>query len=78
MVARKESPARRLGAEVRRLRLKRGVSQEALADIAGIHRTYLGGVERGERNPSLANIVRIAAALSVTPSQLLSDVVPDE
>ena len=47
-----------------------GYSQESLADAAGLHRTYLGGVERGERNISLVNIWRVANALSVSPSEL--------
>ncbi len=50
-----------------------GVSQEELADRAGMHRTYLGGVERGERNVSLLNLVRIARALRVSPAVLLKD-----
>jgi transcriptional regulator with XRE-family HTH domain len=56
---------------IRELRLAKGVSQEALADQAGLHRTYMGSVERGERNISLENIVRIAHALRVQPSILL-------
>lgn len=47
------------------------MSQDALAFEAGINRTYIGGVERGERNVSLDNIVRLAAALGVTPAELL-------
>jgi DNA-binding XRE family transcriptional regulator len=53
------------------LRLAKGFSQEALADMAGVHRTYMGSVERGERNISLENIVRIARALKVSPGSLL-------
>jgi|HubBroStandDraft_6_1064221.scaffolds.fasta_scaffold4030788_1 transcriptional regulator with XRE-family HTH domain len=50
---------------IRELRLASGISQEALADEAGVHRTYMGSVERGERNISLENIIRIAKALRV-------------
>ena len=55
---------------VRELRTTRGVSQEKLAEQAGIHRTYLGGIELGLRNPSLRNIARIARALDVPIKQL--------
>ena len=56
---------------VRELRHTRGLSQEKLAEKAGIHRTYVGGIELGLRNPSLRNIARIAQALGVPPSDLL-------
>lgn len=59
-----------LGQRVRALRRAQRVSQEELASRAGVHRTYLGGVERGERNPSLRNITRIAQALGVGPGEL--------
>ncbi|MEZ2721668.1 helix-turn-helix domain-containing protein [Paenalcaligenes hominis] len=58
----------RFGARLRYLRLKSGLSQEELADASGLDRTYVGGIERGERNPSLKNIARLAEALKVTPS----------
>jgi transcriptional regulator with XRE-family HTH domain len=63
----------RFGARVRAERERLGVSQEELADRAGVHRTYLGGVERGERNIGLQNIVRIARALGVSPAALFKD-----
>lgn len=59
------------GRAVRRLRVARRLSQEALADLANIHRTYIGGVERGERNPTLTMIHRLADALGVSPTTLL-------
>lgn len=60
-----------LGAAIRHLRERRGISQEALAELAAMHRTYLGGIERGERNPSYANLRKIAAALDVRASELV-------
>ncbi len=59
------------GARVRELRRARGVSQEELADEAGLDRTYVSGVERGRRNISLVNIHRRAAALGGEPAELL-------
>lgn len=64
------------GETVRALRQIRSLSQEELAAMADLDRTYLGGVERGERNVSLRNIVRIASALGVQPAALLKDVKP--
>jgi len=55
---------------VRELRQAKGLSQEKLAEHAGIHRTYLGGIELGLRNPSLRNIARIAQALGVQVADL--------
>lgn len=60
------------GERVRLLRSDRGVSQEELATLAGLHRTYVGSVERGERNVSLVNIVKLAAALEVEASDLVT------
>ena len=59
------------GEAVRRLRKTRGISQEEFADLIGIHRTYIGGIERGERNPTLTTIWKIANALEVHPRDLL-------
>jgi transcriptional regulator with XRE-family HTH domain len=63
-----------LGQRVRELRSKMGVSQERLAVMAHIHRTYMGSVERGEKNISLESLVRIAHALGVRPEKLLSKI----
>ena len=59
------------GKTVRRRREASGLTQETLADRAGIHRTYIGGIERGERNPTLTMIHRLAHALNVHPGVLL-------
>jgi transcriptional regulator with XRE-family HTH domain len=56
---------------VRKLRLQKGLSQEKLAELADVHRNYVGGVERGERNIALLNIVALARALHVKPARLL-------
>ncbi|HUY34191.1 MAG TPA: helix-turn-helix transcriptional regulator [Pirellulales bacterium] len=66
----RHSGLKQFGARVRTLREKAGLSQEALADKAHIHRTYIGGVERGERNLGLKNVLRIATALGVPPAKL--------
>ena len=60
----------RFGVRVRELRKQMGFSQEGLALACGLDRTYIGGVERGERNISLLNIYKIAAALGVPPKEL--------
>jgi transcriptional regulator with XRE-family HTH domain len=62
---------RLLGANLRALRLGRGLSQEAMADLLGIHRTYIGGLERGERNVTLRTVERLAVQLDVEPRELL-------
>ena len=61
---------KQFGERVRKLRLARNLSQEDLAFKVGVHRTYLGSIERGERNPSLKNVGAIANALGITLSQL--------
>jgi transcriptional regulator with XRE-family HTH domain len=58
------------GKALRALREARGYSQEELAERAGLHRNYVGGVERGERNVALENIVKLAGALSVRTRDL--------
>jgi transcriptional regulator with XRE-family HTH domain len=62
---------RRVGKQVRQLRLERGWSQEFLAAEAGLNINYVGGIERGERNPSLKNLAKIADAMSVTVPDLV-------
>lgn len=64
-----------LGKRIREKRVILGISQEDLAEICGLHRTYISSVERGERNISLVNIAVIARALSMTPSELLEGIV---
>jgi len=68
---------KQFGERVRALRLAIGLSQEELAFKSGMHRTYLGGIERGERNPSLRNIAAIAKALGVTLPQLFLFAAPE-
>lgn len=68
------SNARRLFAKrLRQIRQGKGLSQEALADLAGLHRTYVGSVERSERNVSIDNMERLARALEVDIAELLRD-----
>ena len=62
------------GDYTRRLRMQIGISQEELAELSCLHRTYISGVERGNRNISLVNIVRLAKALEITPSELLEGI----
>lgn len=60
------------GLRVRQLRLARGISQEHLAELAQVHRTYMSSVERGQRNVGLENIYAIAEALGVDAADLFS------
>lgn len=66
-----------LGDRLRELRHQQELSQEALALACGLDRTYIGGVERGERNISLINIYKVAAALQISPGDLLPRI-PEE
>ena len=69
-----EDPRTIFGANVRRRRELVGLSQEDLSELCELHRTYIGAIERGERNLGLINIVRIADALSVAPSEFLQGI----
>ncbi len=65
---------RAFGSAVRRFRVSQGLTQEALAERAGLHRTYISDIERGARNVSLVNIARIARALDISLADLMSEV----
>lgn len=62
---------RTFGKNLRAYRMARGFSQESFADVLGVHRTYMGGIERGERNLTLKSIERIAAKIDTDPLMLL-------
>ncbi|MCT6736532.1 MULTISPECIES: helix-turn-helix domain-containing protein [Rhodococcus erythropolis group] len=64
---------RNLGTNLRRWRIERQLSQEALADVLAVHRTYMGGLERGERNLTLRSVEQIAETLHLDPLELLRD-----
>jgi transcriptional regulator with XRE-family HTH domain len=63
---------RRVGRYLRLYRREQGLSQEAMGDVLGYHRTYIGGLERGERNLTLKAVERIAGLLGVDPMDLLA------
>ena len=62
------------GLTIKNMRIELGLSQEALAELTGLHRTYIGSVERGERNVSLENIVAVSKGLKCEPYILLRDI----
>ncbi|MDO8356123.1 MAG: helix-turn-helix transcriptional regulator [Nitrospirota bacterium] len=64
---------KRFGMRVRELRQASGLSQEALAERSGLHRTYVGGIERGERNVGVLNILKLSLALRIHPSDFFAD-----
>lgn len=66
-----------IGQNIRLNRQTKCISQEKLADITELHRTYIGSVERGERNISIINLVKIAFALEVKPAKLLEGIEND-
>lgn len=65
------SAAQKLGKKIRTLRLEKSLSQEKLGEITGLDRTYISGIERGVRNPSLKNVEKLAKALDVKVSALI-------
>ncbi|MEQ1709852.1 MAG: helix-turn-helix transcriptional regulator [Hyphomicrobium sp.] len=64
---------RRLGLNLKKLREEQGFSQESFADHCGLHRTYISGIERGVRNPTVIILDKIAKGLKVPAGQLLDD-----
>ncbi len=62
-----------LGSNVRRLRDSKGWSQERLSEESGLHRTYISGIERGVRNPTVSIVAQVAAALAVSAAMLFND-----
>ena len=66
--------AQRLGTLLRESRVKAGLSQEDLSEISGLHRTYIGCIERGEKNVSVFNFLRIAQAIGEKPEKIISKI----
>lgn len=62
----------KLGQRIKEIRIKQGYSQEELASLSKLHRTYISDIERGERNVSVENIEKIAKALKIEPNELLT------
>ena len=63
----------KFGQRLRELRGKQGISQGKLSETTGLHRTYISGIERGIRNPSLKNIQKLAHALKVSPKEFFNN-----
>jgi transcriptional regulator with XRE-family HTH domain len=68
-----EMDRKRFGRRIRQLRLANHLTQEGLAERAGLHPTYIGGIERGERNVGFDNLLKIARALGQHPAKLFSE-----
>jgi transcriptional regulator with XRE-family HTH domain len=62
-----------LGRAIRAARIERGISQEALSLETGVHRNYIGGIERGERSPSVVAVIKLAAALETSLGELFTE-----
>lgn len=65
---------KRVATNIKHLRLDKGLSQEELAELSGYHRTYIGAIERGERNITLTTLETIAATLKISASKLLEEI----
>jgi transcriptional regulator with XRE-family HTH domain len=65
---------KKLGNNVRFLRHQKGLSQEQLAELTGLHRTYIGSIERGERNVSILNLICLSKALDITVSKMVEGI----
>jgi transcriptional regulator with XRE-family HTH domain len=70
--------AKQFGVVVRKLRTNRGMSQEAFADLCGVHRTYMGTIERGEKTVTIETVDKIAKALNIRVSQLFIELEKSE
>ncbi len=68
----------RFGKNLKSIRIKKRFSQENLAEKSGLHRTYIGGIERGERNVSLKNIISIAKSLNIDPQLLFQGILTED
>lgn len=66
-------PRKTFGKKIRKLREDQHLSQEGLAEITGLHRTYISGIERGIRNPTLVIITKFAKALHTSPGELMTN-----